>query len=148
MTRFLCICLLLTLHTAARSAEEPTPYQQDVQRVRESLYGSRTDVSEAEPPKLDPATRFRMLGELRDLDPYWRLEEQITDDLVALEKHSSKDEELSRTAVAYAEIRTVLGWLRRIPPTKEQAESEVAEIRIFLLRRDIDGALQFMRSKL
>jgi hypothetical protein len=141
---FLSLLLIASLHGAS-SAEE---YQAHVSRVRESLYGRAGD-DLAEPPKLDEATRQRLTGELLELDPYWRLEQQLIDDLRALGEHSDGDQALEARTAAYRDILSLVRshfFFQGIPPTKKQAEGEVAQLRICLFRADVAAAEKLFRA--
>ena len=146
--RLLLLCLSLGGALASTSlADTLTEYQLSIVRLRESLYGPAGD-DLARPPKLDEATENRIKGELLRTDPYWRLEQQIADDLKVLGEHYHGDNALTQITAAYVDIASLIHvWSRqRIPPTKDKAEVEVQQLRICLFRRDVAAVEKLFKT--
>ncbi len=142
------VCFLLISSAAHLSAAEPpSEYQIRVARLRESLYGRGGD-DLTTPPKLDEATRNRLTVELLFLDPYCELEQQLIGLLNAIDKHDHGDKTLTAMRQACVDILSLVQvWSRRrIPPSKEKAKDEVAQLVTCLFDRDVTKAEKLLKT--
>lgn len=140
MKRFLvCLFLIVAAGNLAPVVAQ-TAYQTRIYELRERLEGPWSDTgAPPERPKLDDAIRERIKGELMELDPYWRLEQELTADVAVVDLLPREDLALRVRAAAYCDIRGLVRTRCPVRSTQEQAEAEVAQIRLCLIRGDVEG---------
>jgi len=125
-----------------------TPCQRELLKLRWDFHTLQARALKTPLDPKDELQRTALIGRLYLRDPYWRLYNEVFQDLNALEPHE-KDAERSllATMAALSDIRSLFSALRRLPATKEEADTETAQLRVYVLARDVASVQKLLTAK-
>ena len=125
-----------------------SPYQRELLKLRWDFHTLQARALKTPLDPKDELERTTLVGRLYLRDPYWRLYNEVFQDLTALEPHE-KDAERSLRAImgALSDIRSLFSVLHRLPATKEEADTETAQLRVYVLTRDVASVQKLLTAK-